>query len=40
MTPALVLDAGGIVPLSGPQPKALYLGLTWNLGRYWGGGGA
>lgn len=40
VTPALVLDAGGIVPLSGPQPKALYLGLTWNLGRYWGGGGA
>lgn len=36
--PSLVLDVGGIVPLSGPQPKALYLGLTWNAGRYWPGG--
>ena len=32
--PWLVLDAGGIVRLAGPQPNALYAGLTWNLGRY------
>lgn len=29
----LVLDAGAIVPLTGPQPHALYAGLTWNIGR-------
>ncbi len=34
VTSWLVLDAGGIVPLAGDQPKALYAGLTWNLGRY------
>ncbi len=28
-----VLDAGVIVPLTGPQPRALYGGLTWNVGR-------
>jgi hypothetical protein len=28
----LVLDAGGIVPLAGPQPHAWYAGLTWNIG--------
>ena len=28
-----VLDVGAIVPLAGPQPHALYLGLTWNFGR-------
>lgn len=35
----LVIDAGGIVPIAGKasQPKALYAGLTWNIGRYWGG---
>jgi hypothetical protein len=33
----LVLDAGGIVSLTGPQPNAIYAGLTWNIGRYWGG---
>jgi len=31
----LVLDAGGIIPLSGPQAHAFYAGLTWNLGRLW-----
>ena len=35
----LVLDAGVIVPVTGPQPKALYAGLTWNAGRYWPRGG-
>jgi hypothetical protein len=32
----LVLDAGGILPIAGSnvQPKALYAGLTWNIGRY------
>ena len=30
----LVLDAGGIIPVSGPQPYALYAGLTWNTGRF------
>jgi Putative MetA-pathway of phenol degradation len=29
----LVLDAGLIAPFTGPQPKALYSGLTWNVGR-------
>jgi hypothetical protein len=32
--PWLVLDAGGIVPVDGAQPKALYAGLTLNAGRY------
>ncbi|HEX7023959.1 MAG TPA: hypothetical protein VF187_03990 [Gemmatimonadales bacterium] len=32
--PWLVLDAGGIIPVSGPQPHAVYAGLTWNAGRY------
>ena len=32
--PWLVLDVGGIVPIDGPQPKALYAGLTLNAGRY------
>jgi len=31
----LVLDAGVIIPLAGPQPSALYTGLTWNVGRVW-----
>ncbi|MBA2684534.1 MAG: transporter [Gemmatimonadaceae bacterium] len=29
----IVLDAGFIVPLTGPQPHALYAGLTWNIGK-------
>jgi hypothetical protein len=31
----LVLDAGVIIPLAGPQPSALYTGLAWNVGRVW-----
>lgn len=33
----LVLDGGVIVPVSGPQPRALYAGLTYNVGRLWPG---
>ena len=33
--PWLELDAGAIVPLSGPQPHALYAGLVWNVGKLW-----
>ena len=29
----LVLDAGVILPLAGPQPHSLYAGLTWNIGK-------
>jgi hypothetical protein len=29
----LALDAGVIVPLAGPQPRALYAGVVWNVGR-------
>ncbi len=29
----LELDVGTIVPLTGPQPHALYCGFVWNLGR-------
>jgi hypothetical protein len=29
----LVIDAGAIVPLAGPQPHAFYAGLTWNIGK-------
>lgn len=32
--PWLVFDAGGILGVTGPQPDALYAGLTMNLGRY------
>lgn len=34
--PYLAIDAGVIVPLAGPQPRALYAGLVWNVGRMWG----
>lgn len=30
-----VADLGGIVRLRGPQPNALYAGLTYNIGRLW-----
>ena len=33
--PWLVLDAGLIVPLTGPQPRALFAGATYNVGRLW-----
>jgi hypothetical protein len=29
----LVIDAGAIVPLTGPQPHSWYAGLTWNIGK-------
>lgn len=31
--PWLAFDAGLIVPLAGPQPRALYAGCVWNVGR-------
>ncbi|HEY4218598.1 MAG TPA: hypothetical protein VGM67_15765 [Gemmatimonadaceae bacterium] len=33
--PWLQLDAGAIVPLTGPQPHAFYAGATYNVGRLW-----
>ena len=33
--PWLTLDAGVIVPLTGPQPRALYCGVVYNVGRLW-----
>jgi hypothetical protein len=35
----LEVDAGVIVPLTGPQPKAGYAGWVWNVGEVWGGAG-
>jgi hypothetical protein len=32
----LALDAGVILPLAGPQPRALYVGAVYNAGRLWG----
>lgn len=29
----LELDAGVIAPLTGPQPKAVYAGFVWNVGK-------
>lgn len=29
----LAVDAGVIVPVSGPQPNALYAGAVWNVGK-------
>ena len=31
----LVFDAGIIAGLAGPQPHAVYAGVTWNVGRLW-----
>jgi hypothetical protein len=28
-----IVDAGAIVPLTGPQPHSWYAGLTWNVGK-------
>ncbi|MGH7701723.1 MAG: transporter [Gemmatimonadales bacterium] len=36
--PWLALDAGVILKLSGPQPRAIYVGAVWNTGQLWGGG--
>ncbi len=33
--PWLVLDAGVIAPLTGPQPRAFYVGGVYNAGRLW-----
>jgi hypothetical protein len=33
--PSLVLDTGVIVPVTGPQPHAVYFGAVWNVGRAW-----
>ncbi len=35
--PWLALDAGVIVPVSGPQAHALYAGVVYNVGRFWRG---
>jgi hypothetical protein len=34
--PWLAVDAGVIVPLTGPQPRAIYVGGVCNAGRLWG----
>jgi hypothetical protein len=31
----LAFDAGLIVPVTGPQPHALYAGAVWNVGKVW-----
>ncbi|MGH7620548.1 MAG: transporter [Gemmatimonadaceae bacterium] len=31
----LAADAGVIVPVTGPQPHALYAGGVWNVGKLW-----
>jgi len=31
----LTLDAGIILPVTGPQPRAMYFGGVWNVGRAW-----
>ena len=31
----LVADTGVIVPIRGPQPRAYYAGVTYNIGRLW-----
>ena len=31
----LAFDAGLIVPLRGPQPRAFYAGAVYNVGRIW-----
>ena len=33
--PWLVFDTGMIVPVTGPQPHALYAGTVYNIGRVW-----
>jgi len=34
--PSLAFDVGVIVPLTGPQPRAVYIGCVYNVGRLWG----
>jgi hypothetical protein len=31
----LALDGGVIAPVTGPQPRAVYFGGVWNIGRLW-----
>jgi len=31
----LAADAGIIEPVKGPQPRAFYAGLVWNMGKVW-----
>jgi hypothetical protein len=31
----LAFDTGVIIPVSGPQPRAFYAGLVYNVGRIW-----
>jgi hypothetical protein len=31
----LTIDGGVIVPVTGPQPHAVYFGGVWNVGRAW-----
>jgi len=31
----LALDTGVIIPVTGPQPHAVYAGLVWNVGKVW-----
>jgi hypothetical protein len=33
--PWLALDGGVIVPVRGPQPRAIYVGGVWSIGRIW-----
>ncbi|HEU5359331.1 MAG TPA: hypothetical protein VFU45_09435 [Gemmatimonadales bacterium] len=33
----LAFDAGVILPVTGPQPHAVYVGTVYNVGRAWGG---
>lgn len=29
----LAVDGGVIVPITGPQPRAVYAGVVWNVGH-------
>jgi hypothetical protein len=33
--PWFAIDAGVIAPVTGPQPRAVYAGGVWNIGRIW-----
>jgi hypothetical protein len=35
LRPWLVVDAGVIAPLAGPQPRAVYGGVVYNIGQLW-----
>ena len=35
VAPWLAIDAGLIARVSGPQPRALYAGTVYNVGRFW-----